>query len=147
MRQVESLLKSLGLRHSIAIANVEDLLQTENRLSSNSISYSDEISAGAEAAASPSLQAETKAVPASGFFQNYQRYDAIISFSKQLAASDNRVTYQAIGRSTEGREIGLVKISSGGSNKPGIWIDGGMVVITILLRERAFLIVKKVQFL
>jgi len=36
------------------------------------------------------------------------------------------VSFERIGTSSEGREIGLVKISSGGTNKPAIWIDGGM---------------------
>ncbi|OXA50734.1 Carboxypeptidase B [Folsomia candida] len=48
------------------------------------------------------------------------------NYAKTLASQDSRVTYENIGSSSEGKEIGLVKISSGGGNKPAIWIDGGM---------------------
>lgn len=51
-----------------------------------------------------------------------------MNFARSLASEDGRVSYEGIGTSSEGREIGLIKISSGGNgNKPAIWIDGGMV--------------------
>lgn len=52
-----------------------------------------------------------------------------MNHARTLAAGDPRVTYESVGTSSEGREIGLVKISSGG-NKPAIWVDGGMVSAT-----------------
>lgn len=54
----------------------------------------------------------------------------ILNYAKQQAARDGMVSYQTIGTSTEGREIGLVTISSGGGrSKPAIFIG------TVLLLE------------
>lgn len=40
---------------------------------------------------------------------------------------ESSVTLESVGKSTEGRDIVMLKISkSGGGSKPGIWIDGGM---------------------
>lgn len=47
---------------------------------------------------------------------------AIINYAKQQAERDSMVSYQSIGTSTEGREIGLIKISTGQGNKPAIFM-------------------------
>lgn len=53
----------------------------------------------------------------------------ILNYAKQQAARDGMVTYQSIGTSTEGREIGLVTISSGGGrSKPAIFIGMFMLL-------------------
>jgi len=59
--------------------------------------------------------------------------DADISGYCQYMSQANRgtsgpqTTVETIGKSTEGRDILLVKISNGGGGtKPAIWLDGGM---------------------
>lgn len=60
------------------------------------------------------------------FFTSYQSYSTIESKLEQLAASDKRVQVYTIGKSTEGRNMYLVKVSSDpNANKPIILIDAG----------------------
>jgi murein tripeptide amidase MpaA len=110
-KHIQALLDTMGLSHNIMIEDVDDLLRQES--ADNAIVYD-------------SSDVE-RAQVSNSFFTRYQRYDAIYQYAKSLAQQDNRVTYERIGTSSEGREIGVVKISTGGGgNKPAVWIDGGM---------------------
>ncbi|XP_069671105.1 carboxypeptidase B-like [Periplaneta americana] len=61
-------------------------------------------------------------------FDQYYRYDDINSYLQELASNyPNLVTLQSIGKSYEGRDMIVIKISSGGSgSRPAILIDGGI---------------------
>ncbi|CAL8102669.1 unnamed protein product [Orchesella dallaii] len=103
---VEEAFKDMGIEHMTVINDVEELFQGQN----------------------PDVDDEYTLKQNGGMsWSRYHRYNEIISYAKQQAARDGMVSYQSIGTSTEGREIGLVKISDGtGGNKPAIWMDGGI---------------------
>ena len=51
----------------------------------------------------------------------------IVRFATFLRDREPMVTLESIGKSSEGRDIVLIKISKpGGAQKPAIFIDGGM---------------------
>ena len=57
---------------------------------------------------------------------SYSRMSVIYEFINELATNfPNLVTVSSIGKSYEGRDMPLVKISTGGSGKNAIVIDGG----------------------
>ena len=61
-----------------------------------------------------------------GYFDDYQRFDAINAFVKQIATDNPSFAYvTSIGKSSEGREMNVLRLGSG-NNKNGIWIDGGI---------------------
>jgi len=100
---VEKTVKDMGLNHVKIIDDVEALFEGQNDVEFN----------------------EKQAVGTLSW-NRYHRYDSIMSYAKNQAARDGMVSYQSIGTSTEGREIGLVTISSGSGNKPAIFLDGGI---------------------
>ncbi|KAJ8950618.1 hypothetical protein NQ318_010817 [Aromia moschata] len=58
-------------------------------------------------------------------FSEYMRYDDIVAYLVRLGQEySNIITTEVVGRSFEGRDIYLVKISSGGSNKTTIFAEG-----------------------
>ncbi|KAJ8950619.1 hypothetical protein NQ318_010818 [Aromia moschata] len=58
-------------------------------------------------------------------FTEFMRYDDIVAYLERLAEENpSFVTTEVVGRSFEGRDIYLVKISSGGSNKTTIFAEG-----------------------
>ncbi|XP_014207739.1 carboxypeptidase B-like [Copidosoma floridanum] len=60
-------------------------------------------------------------------FATFPRYDEMQDYLRKLAETrGDIVKYFTIGRSYEGRDIGAVKISSGGENKPAVFIDAGI---------------------
>ncbi|XP_015110096.1 carboxypeptidase B [Diachasma alloeum] len=60
-------------------------------------------------------------------FSYYPRFAEIESYLKELTRLYNKTTQLIeIGKSYEGRPIYVVKISSGGKNKPAIFIDAGI---------------------
>jgi murein tripeptide amidase MpaA len=60
------------------------------------------------------------------FYRQFQRYSTIEAKIRELEQLDSRVSVETVGRSVEGRNIYLVKVSSDpGANKPIIMIDGG----------------------
>ncbi|XP_029951456.1 carboxypeptidase A1-like isoform X3 [Salarias fasciatus] len=60
-------------------------------------------------------------------FSNYHTIDEIYSFQDQLVAENpNLVSKIVIGQSYEGRDLNVLKFSTGGSNRPAIWIDTGL---------------------
>ncbi|XP_053201673.1 carboxypeptidase B-like [Panonychus citri] len=62
------------------------------------------------------------------FFSTYQRYDTMMSMLDEIARSNSKVaTIETIGKSFEGRDLKVIKISSGSSSgKKKIWIDAGL---------------------
>jgi len=66
----------------------------------------------------------------SGYKMNwnaYFKFDAISEFLDHIASSHPEIcSLQTIGKTIEGREIKLIKISSGGDKKkPAVFIEGG----------------------
>uniref|UniRef100_A0A672HQA6 Carboxypeptidase A1 n=1 Tax=Salarias fasciatus TaxID=181472 RepID=A0A672HQA6_SALFA len=60
-------------------------------------------------------------------FSNYHTIDEIYSFQDQLVAENpNLVSKIVIGQSYQGRDLNVLKFSTGGSNRPAIWIDTGI---------------------
>lgn len=60
-------------------------------------------------------------------YQNYHTIDEIYSFQDMLVAENpNFVSKIVIGQSYEGRPLNVLKFSTGGSNRPAIWIDTGI---------------------
>jgi carboxypeptidase A4 len=57
----------------------------------------------------------------------YFKFDAIYEFLDHIASSHPEIcSLQTIGKTVEGREIKLIKISSGGEKKkPAVFIEGG----------------------
>lgn len=63
------------------------------------------------------------------FFSTYQRYDTIMAMLDNMAKSNNKLnlSVETIGKSFEGRDLKVIKISNGVSNgKRKIWIDAGL---------------------
>ncbi|KAK4036131.1 hypothetical protein OUZ56_028196 [Daphnia magna] len=60
-------------------------------------------------------------------WNTYYDFNAISAFVNEIAAAHpNLVTVSSIGRTHEGRDMPLVKISSGGAGKKAIVVDGGI---------------------
>jgi len=60
-------------------------------------------------------------------WDNYQRLPVIQAWLQELAqAYPNLVTVTNLGRSYLGNDMPLVKVSTGGSGKPAIWMDGNI---------------------
>ncbi|XP_029951458.1 carboxypeptidase A1-like isoform X5 [Salarias fasciatus] len=60
-------------------------------------------------------------------FSNYHTLNEIYSFQDQLVAENpNLVSKIVIGQSYQGRDLNVLKFSTGGSNRPAIWIDTGI---------------------
>lgn len=60
-------------------------------------------------------------------YTNYHTLSEIYSFQDMLVAENpNLVSKIVIGQSYEGRPLNVLKFSSGGNNRPAIWIDTGI---------------------
>ncbi|XP_023262787.1 carboxypeptidase A1 [Seriola lalandi dorsalis] len=60
-------------------------------------------------------------------FSRYHTINEIYSFQDMLVAENpNMVSKIVIGRSYEGRPLNVLKFSTGGTNRPAIWIDTGI---------------------
>ncbi|XP_034734795.1 carboxypeptidase A5 [Etheostoma cragini] len=60
-------------------------------------------------------------------FSRYHTISEIYSFQDMLVAENpNMVSKIVIGQSYEGRPLNVLKFSTGGSNRPAIWIDTGI---------------------
>ncbi|XP_038011018.1 carboxypeptidase A1-like [Motacilla alba alba] len=60
-------------------------------------------------------------------YEAYHTIDEIYNFMDMLVAENpNLVTKLEIGRSTENRPLYVLKFSTGGTNRPAIWIDTGI---------------------
>jgi len=112
---VQSLLDGLGVDHDVVHHDISEILAEEN------VAVQEEAT-GRQLASQHRMNWNT-----------YHRYSDILGFCRFLSESRQSVpggpsiSMETIGRSTEGRDIVLVKISNGGSgSKPAIWLDGGM---------------------
>lgn len=102
----ESLLKKFGIAYSIAMDNVETLVQKERFLQSVSRAFSRSIK-----------------------FNRYYRYDEIVEYLDNLAVKYPKlVTVKTIGKSFENRDIKTITISDQHSNKKKnkILVDAGI---------------------
>ncbi|ODN04498.1 Carboxypeptidase B [Orchesella cincta] len=138
LSRVQGVLKDLGLDHDVVFHDAEEIMHYEqppqakakqlvweddaqNTAEPSDVSYQSENATGQDMPPTGT----TRAV-APDFFNRYQRYNAIMNFASQLARENpSTVSFQSIGRSYEGKDMGILKIATGGS-KPGIFIDGGM---------------------
>ncbi|XP_041651729.1 carboxypeptidase A1-like [Cheilinus undulatus] len=60
-------------------------------------------------------------------YTNYHTIDEIYSFQDMLVAENpNLVSKIVIGQSYEGRPLNVLKFSTGGTNRPAIWMDTGI---------------------
>ncbi|XP_068082032.1 carboxypeptidase B-like [Anabrus simplex] len=60
-------------------------------------------------------------------WHRYHQYKDIDSYLGYLAKTHNDICQtEVIGKSSEGRDLKLIKVSNGAANKPAIWIDGGL---------------------
>uniref|UniRef100_A0A3Q1FKC7 Carboxypeptidase A1 n=1 Tax=Acanthochromis polyacanthus TaxID=80966 RepID=A0A3Q1FKC7_9TELE len=60
-------------------------------------------------------------------YANYHTISEIYSFQDMLVAENpNLVSKTVIGQSFEGRPLNVLKFSTGGTNRPAIWIDTGI---------------------
>ncbi|XP_060932612.1 carboxypeptidase A5 [Limanda limanda] len=60
-------------------------------------------------------------------FSRYHNIDEIYSFQDMLVAENpNMVSKIVIGHSYQGRPLNVLKFSTGGSNRPAIWLDTGI---------------------
>ncbi|XP_046736215.1 carboxypeptidase B-like [Diprion similis] len=74
-------------------------------------------------------QRNASAIRANGrlSFTAYPRYDAIVNFLRQIASDRSDIaTLLSLGYSGEGRIIYGLKISSGGTNKPAVLVEGAL---------------------
>nr|AEI58636.1 carboxypeptidase [Eupolyphaga sinensis] len=100
-----SFLKEKNIGFHVLFDNIQTLIEAEDR-----------------------RQRPMSKVPRAISFDQYYRYDEINSYLEELAAKyPNLVTLESIGKSYEGRDMVVIKISSGGSGtRPAILIDGGI---------------------
>ncbi|KAJ7329330.1 hypothetical protein JRQ81_015504 [Phrynocephalus forsythii] len=106
LQAVKVFLESNGIRYSIMIEDVQTLVDEEK------------------------LQMARNVRPRSIASFNYATYhnlDEIYDFMDLLAAENSKLVSKIqIGKSYEGRPINVLKFSTGGSNRPAIWIDTGI---------------------
>ncbi|KAF4524147.1 hypothetical protein B566_EDAN012152 [Ephemera danica] len=81
-------------------------------------------------------------------WRRYHRYRDIESYLDYLANTYPEICQvQVIGRSSEGRDIKLLKVSTGGAPKPAIWVDGGIHAREwIAPATAAYLLLQLVEF-
>ncbi|KAJ8970944.1 hypothetical protein NQ317_008291 [Molorchus minor] len=100
--EFENLLDTYQIDNSVLISNVEGTIQTE----SLKLRYSPRVTSGQVS------------------FEEFMRYDDIVAYLERLAQDyPNIVTTEVVGRSFEGRDILLIRISSGGTNKTTIFAE------------------------
>ncbi|XP_065567979.1 carboxypeptidase A1-like [Artemia franciscana] len=112
MISLKSMLRVTGIRYSIFISDVQGKIDQINAI--------------------PRKEAGPKSSRYALTWDNYYQYETIREFCYALAQDyPDLVTLEVVGTSLEGRELVLLKISSGGEGKPGIFVDGGTPIFTI----------------
>ncbi|KAJ8950617.1 hypothetical protein NQ318_010816 [Aromia moschata] len=102
--EFEAVLSAHKINYEIIIENVEEKVQQERIRK-----YSTRVESGQVT------------------FEEYMRHDEINAYLLRLAEEYSEiVTTELIGKSFEGRDLILIKISSGGANKPIIFADAGI---------------------
>ncbi|NXM74967.1 CBPA1 Carboxypeptidase, partial [Serilophus lunatus] len=108
LQPVKSHLEASGVSYSIMIEDVQGLLDEEQK---------------------EMLRSSRRLALSTDTF-NYEAYhslDEIYAFMDMLVAENpNLVSKLEIGRSTEDRPLYVLKFSTGGSNRPAVWIDTGI---------------------
>ncbi|XP_064512939.1 carboxypeptidase A1-like [Pseudopipra pipra] len=108
LQPVKAHLEAGGVSYSITIEDVQELLDEERR----------------------EMMRSSRQLPLSTSTFNYEAYhtlDEIYAFMDLLVAENpNLVSKLEIGRSTEDRPLYVLKFSTGGSNRPAVWIDTGI---------------------
>lgn len=113
--ELETKLELWGIPNEEIISNLGELIaQTSPR----------EITANRDVLSNGTLSAQL--LSSNRFYKQFHPYDEIEAKLQDLAYTDPRVTLSTIARSSEGRNIYLVKVSSdAASNKPVILMDAG----------------------
>ncbi|KDR21621.1 Carboxypeptidase B [Zootermopsis nevadensis] len=99
-----------GISYDVLIHNLEEAIQSEN----------------------PPIDPENDELESRGghrlTWRRYHRYKDIDSYIEYLAITYPDICQtEVIGKSSQGRDLKLLKVSTGGDgNKPAIWIDGGL---------------------
>ncbi|XP_032914457.1 carboxypeptidase A1-like [Catharus ustulatus] len=108
LQAVKVHLEAAGLSYSIMIEDVQALLDEEQR----------------------EMLRSSRQLPLDTNTFNYEAYhtiDEIYNFMDLLVAENpNLVSKLEIGRSTENRPLYVLKFSTGGTNRPAVWIDTGI---------------------
>ncbi|NXG22026.1 CBPA1 Carboxypeptidase, partial [Grallaria varia] len=108
LQPVKAHLEAHGVSYSIMIEDVQALLDEEQR----------------------EMLRSSRRLPLSTSTFNYEAYhtlDEIYAFMDMLVAENpNLVSKLEIGRSTEDRPLYVLKFSTGGTNRPAVWIDTGI---------------------
>ncbi|KAM8861207.1 carboxypeptidase A1-like [Synchiropus picturatus] len=109
LESVKSLLESQELQYSIMIEDLQTLLDEEKE--------------EMEVAARDIQPRDTDSFD----FSNYHTISEIYSFQNMLVSENpTLVSKIVIGHSYEGRPLNVLKFSTGGTNRPAIWIDTGI---------------------
>ncbi|MED6278437.1 Multifunctional pyrimidine synthesis protein CAD [Characodon lateralis] len=78
-------------------------------------------------------------------YTNYHTLSEIYSFQDMLVAEKpNLVSKTVIGESNEGRPLNILKFSTGGTNRPAIWIDTGIHSREWVTQASGILFAKKI---
>ncbi|KAJ9594114.1 hypothetical protein L9F63_014430 [Diploptera punctata] len=99
-----------SISYDVLIHNLEEAIQSEN----------------------PPTDPESEELESRGghrlTWRRYHRYKDIDSYMEYLATTYPDICRtEVIGKSSQGRDLKLLKVSTGGDNiKPAIWIDGGL---------------------
>ncbi|MEQ2200799.1 Multifunctional pyrimidine synthesis protein CAD, partial [Xenoophorus captivus] len=81
-------------------------------------------------------------------YTNYHTLSEIYSFQDMLVAEKpNLVSKTVIGESNEGRPLNILKFSTGGTNRPAIWIDTGIHSREWITQASGILFAKKVLYI
>ncbi|XP_037539147.1 carboxypeptidase A5 [Nematolebias whitei] len=109
LQSFKSYLENLNIKYSTMIENLQEILDAEQ----------EEMDSGARAAEPRNTD--------SFDYSRYHPINEIYSFQDMLVAENpNLVSKIVIGQSYEGRPLNVLKFSTGGSNRPAIWIDTGI---------------------
>ncbi|XP_012719081.1 carboxypeptidase A5 [Fundulus heteroclitus] len=109
LQSFKSYLESHDLEYSVMIEDIQAILDVEKQQM--------------ESAARVAEPRNTDSFD----YSNYHTLSEIYSFQDMLVAENpNFVSKIVIGQSYEGRPLNVLKFSTGGSNRPAIWIDTGI---------------------
>uniref|UniRef100_A0A671V5C7 Carboxypeptidase A1 n=2 Tax=Sparus aurata TaxID=8175 RepID=A0A671V5C7_SPAAU len=109
LQSVKVYLETKAIEYTIMIEDLQALLEKEQ----------EEMEAAARAGGARSTD--------SFDYANYHTVDEIYDFQDMLVRENpNLVSKIVIGQSYEGRNLSVLKFSTGGTNRPGLWIDTGI---------------------
>ncbi|XP_073327545.1 carboxypeptidase A1-like [Pagrus major] len=110
LQSVKMYLETKDIEYSIMIKDLQALLDAEQ----------EEMESAARAAAGPRSTDSFD-------YSKYHTINEIYNFQDMLVRENpNLVSKIVIGQSYEGRPLSVLKFSTGGSNRPGLWIDTGI---------------------